>query len=68
METTYITRQGDVWDAIAYRVYGSEKYMGFLMRHNFRHLDVFIFGPGTELQTPELPAEEQTARLPPWRR
>lgn len=67
METTYTTRQGDAWDAIAYRVYGSEKYAGFLMEHNFRHLDTFTFGPGVVLQTPELPADDPLANLPVWR-
>ena len=67
METTYTTRQGDAWDAIAYRVYGAERYAGFLMEHNFRHLDTFAFCPGVTLQTPALPADDTLANLPPWR-
>ncbi|MDE6456487.1 MAG: phage tail protein [Dysosmobacter sp.] len=67
METTYTTRLGDAWDAIAYQVYGSEKYAGFLMEHNFRHLDTFTFSPGVVLQTPELPADDPLANLPVWR-
>ena len=31
MDTTYTTRQGDQWDAIAKKVYGDEKYAGYLM-------------------------------------
>ena len=34
MPDTYTTRQGDAWDAIAYRVYGDVKYTGWLMEHN----------------------------------
>ena len=30
MDTTYTTRQGDQWDAIAKKVYGDEKYAGYL--------------------------------------
>ena len=26
MESTYTTKQGDVWDKIAYEVYGEEEY------------------------------------------
>ena len=26
MESTYTTKQGDVWDKIAYEVYGDEEY------------------------------------------
>ena len=32
MAGTYTTRQGDAWDAIAHRVYGSVKYTGWLDR------------------------------------
>ena len=35
MESTYTTKQGDVWDKIAYEVYGSdEEYTGWLMENN----------------------------------
>lgn len=67
MAKTYTTQQGDAWDLIAYRVYGSEAYTGWLMQHNFVHLDTMIFGAGVVLQTPELPKTDQTADLPPWR-
>lgn len=32
MAGTYTTQQGDAWDAIAHKVYGSEKYTGWLMK------------------------------------
>ena len=35
MESTYTTKQGDVWDKIAYEVYGDEEYTGWLMENNF---------------------------------
>ncbi len=28
MASTYTTKQGDAWDAIAFRVYGDVKYTG----------------------------------------
>ncbi len=46
MEKTYTTKQGDAWDAIAFRVYGDVKYTGFLMQANFPHLDTFVFDAG----------------------
>ena len=42
MEKTYTTKQGDAWDAIAFRVYGDVKYTGFLMQANFPHLDTCL--------------------------
>ena len=67
MENTYTTQQGDTWDLIAFRVYGDVKYTGWLMQNNFPHLDIFVFGAGVILQTPELPESEQLANMPIWR-
>ena len=67
MENTYTTKQGDTWDLIAFRVYGDVEYTGWLMQNNFPHLDVFVFGAGVILQTPELPESEQLAGAPVWR-
>jgi phage tail protein X len=68
MESTYTTIQGDTWDIIAYRVYGSEKYIGYLMQSNFDLLDIFIFSSGTIIKTSAL-AETTSAisDLPIWR-
>ena len=55
MDTTYTTRQGDQWDAIAKKVYGDEKYAGYLMEQNLPLLDIFEFDAGTALNTPALP-------------
>lgn len=67
MENTYTTKQGDAWDAVAFKVYGDVKYSGWLMQHNFPRLDVFLFDAGVVLQTPEPPADDQLANLPIWR-
>ena len=63
---TYTTLQGDMWDSIAYKLYGNEKYMGLLMQNNMELLDIFIFGAGTVLNVPEL-EEESEADMPSWR-
>ena len=51
MESTYTTKQGDVWDKIAYEVYGDEEYTGWLM----------------VLQTPAPPEQTAANDLPIWR-
>lgn len=66
MAGTYTTIQGDTWDNIAYKVYGSEEYASFLMENNYACLDILVFSSGTVLTTPELP-EEMEEELPPWR-
>ena len=33
----YVTKQGECWDEIAKNVYGSEKYIGFLMQNNMKY-------------------------------
>ena len=62
----YTTAAGDMWDAIAYRVYGAEKYMAQLMAANPAHAKTLVFGGGVELVVPDI---EITAAftLPPWR-
>ena len=62
----YVTKQGECWDEIAKNVYGSEKYIGFLMQNNMPLLDTIIFSAGQELNTTELPQDETD--LPAWRR
>lgn len=66
MAETYTTTQGDMWDSISYKVYGDEKYMGFLMQNNLELLDIFIFGAGTVISVPELEKEKESD-MPSWR-
>ena len=66
MAGTYKTIQGDTWDLIAYKLFGSEKYMKNLIEANWPLLDVLIFPSGIELSVPDLP-EEQDDDLPLWR-
>lgn len=66
MAETYTTIQGETWDEIAYKVYGSEGYAALLMESNYPLLDILVFSAGTVLQTPELP-ERVDEELPPWR-
>lgn len=62
----YTTHQNECWDESARNIYGSEKYVGFLMQHNMPLLDTVVFSAGVQLVTPELPKEQTD--LPAWRR
>ncbi len=66
MSDTYETVQDDTWDMIAYKVYGDEKFAGFLMEENRLLIDYLVFPGGVTLATPELP-EEADEDLPIWR-
>lgn len=63
----YTTIAGDMWDMIAYRVYGDERYMAQLMEANPDVADVVVFGGGVDLVVPDV-AVTASAALPPWRR
>jgi phage tail protein X len=64
---TYITVQGDTWDMISFKVYGTSKYIGLLMENNYDLLDIFLFSAGIEINVPELPEEEEND-IPDWRK
>lgn len=63
---TYITLQGDAWDAIAYRLWGEERFFMALVTANPEHLDVVIFEAGVRLKVPPMPERVVKTELPPW--
>jgi phage tail protein X len=63
---TYITMQGDAWDAVAYRLWGEERLFMELMNANTEHLDVVLFPAGVALRVPTVPDRRITTELPPW--
>lgn len=54
MLDTYITKSGDTWDTVAYKVWGNEMYMDTLIKANLEHKDTFIFPAGVVLTLPEI--------------
>lgn len=62
----YTTIQGDAWDLISYKIFGTEAYMGELMRANREHIDTLIFNDGVVLNVPEIVYEEPDS-VPYWR-
>lgn len=68
---TYTTIAGDMWDSIAYKVYGTDAYVGTLMANNPDYLeDNFVFSAGIKLYCPEINSSNELlkSKLPPWRR
>lgn len=67
MPKTYTTIQGDCWDGIAKRLYGTEAAMNVLLEANQDYNDITVFSAGVVLMVPEYEAP-RTNLLPPWRR
>lgn len=64
---TYTTIQGDTWDVISYKVYGTEAHMSNLIYANQQHANTAVFGADIVLAVPSVPIET-AADLPPWRK
>ncbi|WP_312908028.1 tail protein X [Tissierella praeacuta] len=63
----YITVQGDTWDIIALKVYGSEKYMSYLLKSNPKYISIMFFSAGVEIICPDIEIDV-VENLPPWKR
>ena len=65
----YTTQQGDTWDIIAKRHYGSELLMNKLIAANPDYRKVVIFPAGIKLETPLVEENiNDDSSLPPWKR
>lgn len=64
---SYVTSQGDTWDLISLRVYGSEVYMTKLIEANPEHRETVFFSANVTLQVPEIETPISST-LPPWKR
>ena len=58
--------QGDMWDTIALRMYGSEPLMHVLIDANPKYRDIAVFPANCELRVPEA-SKEVRITSPPWR-
>lgn len=61
----YVTIQGDTWDIVSLRVYGTEMNVDKLIEANTAYRELVFFPANIELTAPEI---SQTTNLPPWRR
>lgn len=65
---TYTTVQGDMWDSIAYKLYGDTKFKDILIKANTEYRWVYIFSAGIILDVPEVETRITIDDLPPWKR
>lgn len=64
----YTTVQGDMWDAIAYKIFGNELYMNELLETNEAYRNTAIFPAGIILNVPDINVIQSSKILPPWKR
>lgn len=68
MPSSYRTVAGDVWDMIAYKLYGSTVYTSQLIRANSEYAGTVVFNASIELVVPEVDTASVANTLaPPWR-
>lgn len=61
----YITEQGDTWDNIAFKLWGSEYLFPLLLEANQKHNEIVFFPANIELTVPDIDVDEYTER-PAW--
>lgn len=64
---TYTTIAGDMWDLIAFKTLGSDKYVEPLINCNRQYIRTYIFKAGVKLTVPTL-ERSSAIKLPPWMR
>ncbi len=64
--STYTTMQGDTWDVISKKLFGSTSYTGNLLMANLRYNKYFKFPAGIELTVPTVDTTQPSAPVP-WK-
>lgn len=64
----HTTSQGEMWDGISLKYYGTENAMNTLIDANPTYRETFIFGGGIILDIPEIDTSSINMNLPPWKR
>lgn len=62
------TTQGDTWDLISIRAYGSVEFIDDLITANPGQRMVTIFPAGVEIEVPKIDTRQAVTNLPPWKR
>lgn len=62
------TIQGDTWDLLSIRAYGSAQFMDDLITANPAHRMITIFPAGVEIEVPKVDTTQAVTNLPPWKR
>ena len=65
----YTTKQGDMWDYIAWTVYGDEQMMEVLINaaENRELMEIYIFSAGVKVWCPADAEPFPLSGRPPWR-
>lgn len=63
---TYVTKQGDMWDSIAFNVMGDCRFTDSLINANLTYRQIYIFTAGVVLVIPEV-HDAPVSSLPPWK-
>ncbi|MBE5917817.1 MAG: phage tail protein [Pseudobutyrivibrio ruminis] len=65
----YETKQGDMWDYIAYIVYKDETKVEVLLNaeENRTIMDTYIFSAGVKVWCPEVADQSSGDNIAPWR-
>lgn len=65
----YTTKAGDMWDYIAWKVYGDEMRIETLLQaeENRDLITTYIFSAGIKVWCPKVEDEGSASNLPPWR-
>lgn len=63
----YMTVQGDMWDSIAYKVYGDTNHVDVLIGANPQYRYIYVFSAGLELEVPDIEEKTAASGLPPWK-
>ncbi|MDR7318919.1 phage tail protein X [Brevibacillus nitrificans] len=64
---SYTTVQGDTWDGISFKLFGTDKHMPKLIQANLLHSSTVIFSADVSLTIPNIPVAASIT-LPPWKR
>lgn len=65
---TITSRQGDMWDMLSLRAYGSAAFTDELIKANPECRKIVLFPAGIVLTVPEVDMTQTASSLPPWKR
>lgn len=63
-ELVYRTQQGDTWDLISFKHFGTEIYSRQIAEYNSAYIKYVLFPPGVIIYIPSI--NKQTGGDPPW--
>ncbi len=66
--SVYVTKQGDMWDTIAYKATGSTACTDKLIAANATYREVFAFPAGIRILIPDFSVDDLEDVFPPWKK